>query len=119
MTEPPARIYYLTFAKKISIDDLQRSFFVPEGFPQPLNVLLLVVYLLHGLAQVGLKFVVGVCRFRDALLEGHVGVVPVRPHFIGALGDQIIHLAPEPLTGRPRSLKKKIILDKVCHQVLH
>ena len=60
MTEPPARIYYFTFAKKISFDDLQGSFFVPEGLPQPLNVLLLVVNLLHGLAQVGLKLVMRV-----------------------------------------------------------
>ena len=74
----------------------------PDGLLQALDVLLLVIDLLHGLAQVGLEFVVGVGGFRDALLEGHVGVVPVRPHLIGALGDQIIHLAPEPLTSRPR-----------------
>ena len=40
-------------------------------------MLLLVVDLLHGLAQVGLELVVGVSRLRDALLEGHVSVVPV------------------------------------------
>ena len=71
MTEPPARIYYFTFAKKISFDDLQGSFFVPEGLPQSLNVLLLVVYLLHGLAQVGLQLVVCVCRLlRQITFDG-------------------------------------------------
>ena len=72
-------------------------------------MLLLVVDLLHGLAQVGLELVVGVSRLGDALLEGHVGVVPVRPHLISALGDQIVHLAPEPLTGRPRGYKEQEI----------
>ena len=68
-----------------------------------LNVLLLVVDLLHGLAEVGLQLVVGVGGLGDPLLEGHVGVVPVGPHLISALSDQIINLSSQPLTGRSGS----------------
>ena len=89
----------------------------PDGLLQALDVLLLVVDLLHGLAQVGLELVVGVSRLGDALLEGHVGVVPVRPHLIGALGDQIVHLAPEPLTGRPRGYKNTKMKQKALHSI--
>ena len=56
-------------------------------------MLLLVIYLLHGLGHVGLQLVVRVIRFRDSLLEGHVGVVPVTPHLICTLRDQIVHIS--------------------------
>ena len=61
---------------------------------------LLVVDLLHGLAQVRLQLVVRVVLLGDPLLEGHAGVVPVAPHLIGRLGDQVVHLAPKALGGR-------------------
>ena len=41
--------------------NLEWRLFVPEGLPEALDVLLLVVDLLHGLAQVGLELVVRVC----------------------------------------------------------
>ena len=66
-------------------------------------MLLLVIDLLHGLAEVGLQLVVGVVGLCDPLLEGHVGVVPVTPHLVSALSDQIVHLAPQSLGGRSRS----------------
>ena len=47
----------LTFC---SAADLQGGFLVPEGLLEGLDVLLLVVYLLHGLAQVGLQLAVRV-----------------------------------------------------------
>ena len=61
---------------------------------------LLVVDLLHGLAQVRLQLVVGVVLLGDPLLEGHVGGVPVAPHLVGRLGDQVVHLATKALGGR-------------------
>ena len=74
----------------------------PNGLLEALYVLFLVIDLLHGLAQVGLELVVSVSGLSDPLLECHVGVVPVRPHLIGALCNQVVNLAPEPLTGGPR-----------------
>ena len=51
--------------------DLQRSFFVPEGLSQALDVLLLVIDLLHGLTQVGLQLVVRVGRLlRQIIFDG-------------------------------------------------
>ena len=69
-------------------------------------MLLLVVDLLHSLGEVGLQLVVGVRGLLDPLLEGHVGVVPVTPHLVSALSDQIVHLAPQSLGGRSRSYGK-------------
>ena len=74
----------------------------PDGLLQSLHMLLLVVDLLHSLGEVGLELVVGVRGLLDPLLEGHVGVVPVTPHLVSALSDQIVHLAPQPLGGRSR-----------------
>ena len=39
----------------------------------------------------------------ELLLERHVRVVPVAPHLVSALGDQIVHLASQPLAGGPGS----------------
>ena len=51
--------------------DLQRSFFVPEGLSQALDVLLLVIDLLHGLTQVGLQLVVRVgSLLRQIIFDG-------------------------------------------------
>ena len=79
--------------------NLERVALHPDGLLQGLNVLLLVVDLLHGLGQVRLELVVGVSGLLYPLLERHVGVVPVAPHLIGALSDQIVHLASQPLGG--------------------
>ena len=79
--------------------NLERVALHPDGLLQGLNVLLLVVDLLHGLGQVGLELVVGVSGLLYPLLERHVGVVPVAPHLISALSDQIVHLASQPLGG--------------------
>ena len=68
-----------------SLGDLEWRTFVPQGLLQGLDVLLLVVDLLHGLAQVGLELVVSVVGLRDPLLERHVRVVPVAPHLVRAL----------------------------------
>ena len=95
----------MSSSRKPCLRYLQGVPLCPDCLLQTLDVFLLVIDLLHGLAQVGLELVVGVGRLRDALLEGHVSVVPVRPHLIGALGDQIVHLAPESLTGRPSGFK--------------
>ena len=87
---------------KPGLRHLKRIPLGPNGLLEALYVLFLVIDLLHGLAQVGLELVVSVGGLGDALLEGHVGVVPVRPHLIGALCNQVVNLAPEPLTGGPR-----------------
>ena len=71
-------------------------------------MLLLVIDLLHGLAEVGLELVVGVVGLCDPLLEGHVGVVPVAPHLVGALCDEVVHLTPQPLAGRPCRCNKPV-----------
>ncbi len=59
--------------------------------------LYLIVYLLHGLGEVGLQLVVGVRGLVDALLEGRVGVVPRAPHVIGALCHHVVHVRPQTL----------------------
>ena len=43
----------------------------------------------------------------DPLLEGHVGVAPVGPHLIGALRDQVVHLAPQALARSTCSCRSK------------
>ena len=82
---------------------LQRVPLHPDGLLQSLHMLLLVVDLLHGLGEVGLQLVVSICCLLYPLLEGHVGVVPVTPHLVSALSDQIVHLAPQSLGGRSSS----------------
>ena len=93
---------------------------VPNGLLEGLNMLLLVVDLLHGLAQVGLELVVRVVGLRDPLLERHVRVVPVAPHLVCGLQhqcqsvnqwsslvkschlcDQVVHLRDHPGCGGP------------------
>ena len=72
-----------------SLRNLQRSPLVSDGLLEGLNVLLLVVDLLHGLAEVGLQLVVSVVRLCDSVLERHVRVVPVAPHLVRCLQVQI------------------------------
>ena len=105
MGRVPAQLHVRAVAPGLqpSLRHLQRVALGPDGLLQTLDVLLLVVYLLHGLAEVGLQLVVGVGGLGDPLLEGHVGVVPVGPHLIRALSDQIINLSSQPLTGRSGS----------------
>ena len=86
---------------KLFFPYLQRIALVSYCLLECLNVFLLIVDLLHSLAEVGLKLVMGVIGLCDPLLEGHVSVVPVAPHLVGALGDQIVHLAPQALGRRP------------------
>ena len=99
--------------------NLKGRSFVPDGLLQGLDVLLLVVDLLHGLAQVGLELVVRVVGLRDPLLERHVRVVPVAPHLVRGLQhqlqrqswrglvknchlcDQVVHLRDHPGCGGP------------------
>ena len=99
--------------------NLQWRSLIPDGLLQGLNVLLLVVDLLHGLAQVGLELVVSVVGLRDPLLERHVRVVPVAPHLVRGLQhqlkcqsgsslvkschlcDQVVHLRDHPGCGGP------------------
>ena len=98
-----------------SLSNLQRITLGSDGLLQWLDVLLLVVDLLHGLAEVGLQLVVGVGGLGDPLLEGHVGVVPVGPHLIRALSDQIINLSSQPLTGRSGSWNQSLrVICKQC-----
>ena len=68
-----------------SLGNLERGALVPQGLLQGLNMLLLVIDLLHGLAEVGLQLVVSVVRLCDSLLERHVRVVPVAPHLVRRL----------------------------------
>ena len=75
--------------------DLEWRAFVPQGLLQGLDVLLLVVDLLHGLAQVGLELVVRVVGLRDPLLERHVRVVPVAPHLVRALSEGKYHFGQD------------------------
>ena len=75
--------------------NLQWRSLVPDGLLQGLDVLLLVVDLLHGLAQVGLELVVSVVGLRDPLLERHVRVVPVAPHLVCALRESKYHLGQD------------------------
>ena len=105
MGRVPAELHVRAVAPSLqpSLRHLQRVALGPDRLLQTLDVLLLVVYLLHGLAEVGLQLVVGVRALRDPLLEGHVGVVPVAPHLVSALSDQIVHLASQSLGGRSRS----------------
>ena len=61
---------YILVKEELCVD-LQRSFFVPEGLSQALDVLLLVIDLLHGLTQVGLQLVVCVGRLlRQIIFDG-------------------------------------------------
>ena len=101
----PAQLYIRSVRPGLQscLSNLQRITLGSDGLLQRLDVLLLVVDLLHGLAEVGLQLVVGVGGLGDPLLEGHVGVVPVGPHLIRALSDQIINLSSQPLTGRSGS----------------
>ena len=78
-------IWTVSSSLETSLGDLEWRAFVPQGLLQGLDVLLLVVDLLHGLAQVGLELVVSVVGLRDPLLERHVRVVPVAPHLVRAL----------------------------------
>ena len=78
-------IWTVSSSLETSLGDLEWRAFVPQGLLQGLDVLLLVVDLLHGLAQVGLQLVVSVVGLRDPLLERHVRVVPVAPHLVSAL----------------------------------
>ena len=78
-------IWTVSSSLETSLGDLEWRAFVPQGLLQGLNMLLLVVDLLHGLAQVGLELVVSVVGLRDPLLERHVRVVPVAPHLVRAL----------------------------------
>ena len=100
-----AQLHVRTVAASLQpgLGHLQRVPLHPDGLLQSLHMLLLVVDLLHGLGEVGLELVVGVRGLLDPLLEGHVGVVPVTPHLVSALSDQIVHLASESLRGRSRS----------------
>ena len=82
------------------LSNLQRVALGSDGLLQCLNMFLLVIDLLHGLGEVRLELVVSISGLSDPLLECHVGVVPVAPHLIGALSDQIVNLSPQPLTGR-------------------
>ena len=91
--------------------NLQWRSLIPDGLLQGLDVLLLVVDLLHGLGEVGLELVVGVGGLLDPLLEGHVGVVPVAPHLVSALSDQIVHLAPQSLRGGPRGYREDYLIN--------
>ena len=62
----------------------------------PMNIwciIYLIINLLHCLRHVWLQFVVGVVSLCDPLLESHVGVVPVAPHLVGALSDQVVHVS--------------------------
>ena len=70
-----------------SLRNLQWSPLVSDGLLEGLDVLLLVIDLLHGFAEVGLQLVVSVVRLCDSLLERHVRVVPVAPHLVRTLGD--------------------------------
>ena len=83
----PAKLYVRSVTSRLQpgLSHLQWSLLVPQTFPQSLDVLLLVVDLLHGLAQMGLQLVVSVVGLRDPLLERHVRVVPVAPHLVRAL----------------------------------
>ena len=62
-------------------------------------MLLLIVYLLHGLGHVTLQLRVRVRRLGDPLLQGRVGVCPGRPHVVGALRDQVVDVAAQALGG--------------------
>ena len=81
-------IWTVSSSLETSLGDLEWRAFVPQGLLQGLDVLLLVVDLLHGLAQVGLQLVVSVVGLRDPLLERHVRVVPVAPHLVRGLQHQ-------------------------------
>ena len=70
-----------------SLGNLERGALVPQGLLQGLDVLLLVIDLLHGLAEVRLELVVSIVGLGDSLLERHVRVVPVAPHLVRTLGD--------------------------------
>ena len=112
-------IWTVSSSLETSLGDLEWRAFVPQGLLQGLNVLLLVVDLLHGLAQVGLELVVRVVGLRDPLLERHVRVVPVAPHLVRGLQhqlkcqsgsslvkschlcDQVVHLRDHPGCGGP------------------
>ena len=82
-------IWTVSSSLETSLGDLEWRGFVPQGLLQGLDVLLLVVDLLHGLAQVGLQLVVSVVGLRDPLLERHVRVVPVAPHLVRGLQHQL------------------------------
>ena len=72
-----------------SLGNFKGGAFVPQSFIEGLNVLLLVVDLLHGLAEVRLELVVSIVGLGDSLLERHVRVVPVAPHLVRCLQVQI------------------------------
>ena len=78
-----------------SLGNLERGALVPQGLLQGLDVFLLVIDLLHGLAQVGLELVVRVVGLRDPLLERHVRVVPVAPHLVRALSEGKYHFGQD------------------------
>ena len=68
-----------------SLGDLKRGALVSQGLLEGLDVLLLVIDLLHGFAEVRLELVVSIVGLCDSLLERHVRVVPVAPHLVRAL----------------------------------
>ena len=65
----PAQFYIRSVSSSLEscLRHLQGVPLCPDCLLQTLDVLLLVIDLLHGLAQVGLELVVGVSRLRDAL----------------------------------------------------
>ena len=93
-------IWTVSSSLETSLGDLEWRAFVPEGLLQGLDVLLLVVDLLHGLAQVGLELVVRVGALAHTLLKGSVGRIPRAPHVVGALRHQIVHVASQTLRSR-------------------
>ena len=111
-------IWTVSSSLETSLGDLEWRAFVPQGLLQGLDVLLLVVDLLHGLAEVRLELVVSIVGLGDSLLERHVRVVPVAPHLVRTLnndhcyicslpcttlviktylGDQVVHFSSKPL----------------------
>ena len=92
-----------------SLGNLERGALVPQGLLQGLDVFLLVIDLLHGLAQVGLELVVRVVGLRDPLLERHVRVVPVAPHLVRGLQHQL----------KCQSWRGLVKNCHLCDQVVH
>ena len=74
-------------------------------------MLLLVVDLLHGLAEVRLELVVSIVGLGDSLLERHVRVVPVAPHLVRTLNNDHCYICSLPCT----TLVKTYLGDQVVH----
>ncbi len=71
---------------------------------------------LHGLGQVALQLWVRVLRLGDPLLERGVAVGPRAPHVVGALRDQVVHVAAQTLARGTRSYRggKKYQCTRTC-----